>query len=104
MVNRKNPLRSLSRLELMELLAKQEREIEALRKTVDELENKLNDRRIVAETSGSLAEAALRLSGIFEAADRAAELYKAGVREQLRQNTDSEGREPGWEEKTDISR
>ncbi len=82
MVKRKNPLRGLSKLELMELLARQEREIESLKNTVAELEEKLNDRRIVVETSGSMAEAALRLSGIFEAADRAVEIYKAGVQAQ----------------------
>lgn len=75
----KSELRKRSRLELLELLEAQMQENEKLRRRIEELEAQLNDRRLVMEESGSLAEAALKLSGIFEAADEAVRLYKESV-------------------------
>lgn len=75
----KDGLKKRSRLELLELLEAQMQENERLRAQVEELKAQVNDRRIVMERSGSLAEAALRLSGIFEAADEAVRLYKESV-------------------------
>lgn len=42
----------------------------------------MNERKIAITTSGSLAEAALKLNGIFEAADQAAAQYLDSLREQ----------------------
>lgn len=74
-----NPLRSLSKLELLELLAQQERELQALRAELAERDAQLAERRILLEQSGSIAEAALRLNGIFEAAQRAADQYLESI-------------------------
>lgn len=74
-----NPLRSLSKLELLELLAQQERELQALRAQLAERDAQLAERRILLEQSGSIAEAALRLNGIFEAAQRAADQYLESI-------------------------
>ena len=76
----KNSLRKLSRLQLLELLAQQEREINMLRKELEEKEKQLLDRRIIMDDCGSIAEAALRLNGIFEAAQRAADDYLESVK------------------------
>lgn len=46
-----------------------------LRKENQELLQKLNDRNLVIENSGSLAEAALQLNGVFEAAQKACSQY-----------------------------
>lgn len=84
-----NPLRSLSKLELLELLAQQERELQTLRDALVERDAQLAERRILLEQSGSIAEAALRLNGIFEAAQRAADQYleSIGAREAQSEET-----------------
>lgn len=73
-------LRKLSRAELLEMLIEQIEENESLRSQLNEANEKLNDRKIIIESSGSIAEAALRLNGVFEAAEKAAEQYLENVR------------------------
>ena len=68
-------LRRLKKLELLEIILEQEKEIERLTRLTEELQQKLEDRQIKIAESGSIAEAALKLSGIFEAAQRAADMY-----------------------------
>lgn len=68
-------LKRLSRTELLELLVNQVEENEKLKAQVSELTAKLEERTVQIQESGSLAEASLRLSGIFKAADEAAERY-----------------------------
>ncbi len=72
--------RQLSRRNLLEMLIQQEQQNEMLQARVAELEEQLNARLIVIEKSGTLAEAALALSGIFEAADRAVTIYKENLK------------------------
>lgn len=73
------PLRKLSKLQLMEMLADQEAEIGRLKKQIQQLEQQAEKRRILIERSGSIAQAALELNGVFEAAQRAADDYLANV-------------------------
>ena len=73
-------LRRLSRKELLEILIDQTKEISSLRETVQNLESQLNERKIAIAESGSLAEASLKLNGIFADADRAAKQYLENVR------------------------
>ena len=73
-------LRKLSRMELLELLLAESRENERLRARLKSAEEKLDSRVIDIENSGSLAEAALRLNHVFEAADKAARQYVENVR------------------------
>ena len=54
MATSQNPLRKLSKLQLLELLAQQERELQALRKEVEEKNAALGDRRIQVEKRGPL--------------------------------------------------
>ena len=70
-----NPLRKLNKLQLLELLAQQERELQALRKELEEKNAALEERRIRIEQAGSIAEASLKLNEVFEAAQRAADQY-----------------------------
>ena len=78
-------LRKLTRAELLEMLISQGRDVERMRQEIDELKQQLADKSIAIENSGSIAEAALKLSGIFENAQKAADQYllnikaKAGV-------------------------
>ena len=80
-----NPLRKLSKLQLLELLAQQERELQALRQELAEKEEALQDRVLQMEEAGSIAEAALRLNDVFEAAQRAADQYLESLRNRTEQ-------------------
>ena len=73
-------VRKLSRLQLLEILVEQANEIEQLKAELKETKEQLADRKIVIEQSDSLAEAALRLNGVFEAAQRAADQYLENIR------------------------
>lgn len=74
-------LRKLNRAELLELLLELSRENEALQAQLKQTEAALSDRRLQIDEAGSIAEAALRLSGIFEAAQKAADQYLSSVSE-----------------------
>lgn len=73
-------LKRLSRADLLELLLEERRENERLRNQLQQANEKLESRAIQIETCGSIAEAALHLNGVFEAAQAAAEQYLENVR------------------------
>lgn len=73
-------LRKLKRTDLLELLIEQSKEVESLKKRIEELEAELADRRLLIYKSGSIAEAALKLNGVFEAAEAAAQEYLENIR------------------------
>lgn len=75
-------LRRLGRAELLQLMLEQSRRIEKLEKENAELKARLQNRVLVMEQSGSIAEASMKLSGIFEAAQRAADQYLDSLRAQ----------------------
>ena len=75
-------MRKLSRTDLLELLLVQSRELEQLRADLEEANRKLAQREITIGQAGSMAEAALLLNGVFEAADKACEQYKENIRKQ----------------------
>ena len=72
-------LKRLTRAELLELLLEQSKELDHLREELDTLREQLEDRQIRIENAGSIAEAALAVSGIFEAAQKAADDYLASI-------------------------
>ena len=72
-------LRKLGRAELLELLLEQAREFEALEQRLNAAEAALQSRQLQLETCGSIAEASLKLNGVFEAAQKAAEQYQQNV-------------------------
>lgn len=73
-------LRRMSRGELLEMLIAQIEENQRLKQELDQAQEALNNRLITMECAGSIAEAALRLNGVFEAADQAAKQYLESVR------------------------
>lgn len=81
-------LRRLSRRDLMEILYEQGKEIETLRAELAAKEAELEDRRIMIENSGSIAEAALKLNGVFEAAQAACEQYSLSFKAMGEQQND----------------
>jgi predicted transcriptional regulator len=68
-------LRKLNRLELLEMLVEQSKQIDELQQKLDIAEKKLADRDLKLKESGTLAEAALKLNDVFEAADAAGKQY-----------------------------
>jgi len=73
-------LKKLNRKQLLELLLEQTKRVEELEELLRIAQDKMNE-RILAETeAGSIAEAALRLNGVFEAAQAAADQYVANVK------------------------
>ncbi len=73
-------LKKLTRMELLEMLIDQSREVERLKGELEDAKKALEEKRINIEKSGSIAEAALALSGIFEKAQEAADLYIANIK------------------------
>lgn len=73
-------LKKLRRADLLEILVEQSREIEQLKAELEETRKELDNRTIIIEKAGSLAEAALQLNHIFEAADAAARQYLENVK------------------------
>lgn len=72
-------LRKLSRAELLELLLIQAKEAEQLRKRLERAEEKLADRQLQVLEAGNLAQAALAINGVMEAAQAAADQYLANI-------------------------
>ncbi len=73
-------LQKLKRDELLQILLEVEQENEQLVEENRRLKAQLAQREVVLQEAGSIAEASLRLSGVFEAAQRAADLYVASVK------------------------
>ncbi|SES20573.1 DNA repair protein [Streptococcus gallolyticus] len=79
MVNVKD-LKKLKRSDLFELLVSQAKEIELLQARVNDLEVKLERREINLSEAGSIAEAALAISKVFDEAQAAADVYLNNVK------------------------
>lgn len=98
-------LRKLSRKELLEMLIDQSKDVERLQAALRASEEKAQRKEITIQTAGSIAEAALALNGVFEAAQAAADQYLLSIRhtagladEQteacMKQNTEGKTYEP----------
>ena len=81
-------LRRLKRVELLDMLIEQGRlvdaqaeEITKLKEEVEELNRKLEDRKVDLENTGSIAEASLRIAKVFMAAEDAAKIYLENLKE-----------------------
>lgn len=72
-------LKKLSRSDLLEMLIEQSKEVKELRKRLNEAEAALESREIKIQQAGSLAEAALQLNGVFEAAQAACQQYTDNI-------------------------
>ena len=79
-------LKRLSRKQLLELLLLQIERADELEARLAQAEEQLKSRQIAEMQAGSLAEAALKLSGVFEAAQEAADLYLENVKQQKGKN------------------
>lgn len=82
-------LRKLSRVELLELLLQQMKENERLTEEKERLGMKLMSRQIELDNTGSIAEAALKINGVFEAAEAAAAQYVENIKRVQRSAADA---------------
>lgn len=74
-------LKRLRRSDLLEMLLDLSRENDDLRQEIQFLRQRLENRTISILKSGTLAEAALQLNGVFEAAQAACQQYTENIRD-----------------------
>lgn len=70
-------LKKLNRYQLLELLLAQTQRADQLQMLLEQKEKQLTEYEIRISSLGSIAEASLELSGVFQAAQQAADLYLA---------------------------
>ena len=73
-------LRKANRSDLLKLLLEEKKENDRLQQQLSLLQAQLQQRQITIDQSGTLAEAALKLSGIFDAAESACQYYTENIR------------------------
>lgn len=78
--NKEKDLKRLKRSELIEVIYQMKKNEQSLSERVSSLESALNDKKIKAEKAGSIAEAALLITDIFNTAQEAADIYLDEVR------------------------
>ena len=81
-----NKLRKISKKELLEILLSQAKRIEELEKELKETKEKLESKIITVNESGTLAEAVLKINGIFETAQKSADQYLFNIKEKYKKN------------------
>ena len=73
--------RRLKRIELHEIMLAQSKEIDRLRDELAEANEKLENQEIKLANAGSIAEASLSLTKVFEESQREADLYLKNVKQ-----------------------
>ena len=74
--------RKFKRVELYEIMLAQAEEIDDLRAQLAAAKKELKNKRIDIQRSGSIAEASLKLTKIFEEAQKAADLYLSNIKKE----------------------
>lgn len=74
-------LRKLRRSDLLEILVEQGRRIDALQRELEAAQKQLKTRQISISETGSVAEAALKMSGVFDDAQDAAKMYLENIKQ-----------------------
>ena len=72
-------LKRLSRADLLEMLVDQSIELQQMKIKYEAAQKALEQREIIMDQAGSIAEAALQLNGVFEAAQASAQQYLDSV-------------------------
>lgn len=83
-------LRKLNRRDLLEMLIYQTKRTAELEKKLKDAEGRLEEKNIALKRAGSIAQASLQVSGIFEAADEAAYRFLESIKE----STGEEAKDP----------
>jgi len=79
MAMKKKDLKKMSKRELLEIMLLQSKRIDELENEIDKMNSMLDDKKILLSNCGSIAEAALKLNNIFEAAQNAADQYLKNI-------------------------
>ena len=82
-------LKKLSRKDLLELLVAQGREQEKLQAELEQAKKDLREQELHIEQAGSIAEAALQVNGVFEAAQAAAQQYLYNIKQRTTQTEEN---------------
>lgn len=77
-------IRKISKRDLLEILLSQARRIEELELELKKCNEKLDSKKIKIDEAGSIAEASLKLNGIFEAAQATVDQYVTNVYEKCK--------------------
>jgi hypothetical protein len=88
-------LRKLSRMELLELLVEQSKQIDELQRQLREAKEQLESREIKIANAGSMAEAALKLNHVFEDIEAAGQQYLYNLEQMSLQQ---QAHQEGWED------
>ena len=78
-------LKHMNRAELLQMLLLLAQENEQLKAQLAQMQEQLAEKNLKCEKAGSLAEAALQVNGVFEAAEKAARQYVQGIEQMYRQ-------------------
>lgn len=73
-------LKHLSRVELIDIIYELQKQKEAADAQVSQLQDQLNTRELHIAEAGSIAEAAISVNGVFEAAQAAADQYLISIK------------------------
>ena len=73
-------LTKLKKKEILEIMVRQGEEIDRLNVKIAELEKELEENKIEKDKVGSIAEASLAVTKVFEEADKAAKIYLENIR------------------------
>ena len=76
-------LSKLKKKDLLEIMLKQGEEIDNLRAQVSDLQAQLEERNFKIYKAGSIAEASLQVTKIFEEAEKAAMIYLENIRSKV---------------------
>ncbi len=73
--------RRLNRAELIEILYEVQKQSDEKSAQIEQLQKELDDKTLRISKAGSIAEASIQVSGVFEAAQEAADRYLSSVRQ-----------------------
>ena len=77
-------LRRIGKKKLLEIMLSQAKRIEELEYKLEKTQKKLDSKKVMLEDSGSIADATVKLSGLFESAQETADLYLANVKDKCK--------------------
>ncbi len=89
-IEKDKELLKLKKKDILEIMLRQGEEIDTLRARVAELEAQLEKREFELSKVGSIAQASLQVTNIFEEAEKAARIYLENIRRQYVKRTSGE--------------
>lgn len=78
-INQNRELKKMKRVDLLDIMVRQSKENDSLKNQLAEALEELNERKIQISEAGSIAEAALQLNKVFEAAEKAGSQYLENI-------------------------